>query len=182
MSARRVVFATLAATLVAAAPAPAAEKAIWGPLTMPNGSSALPVYERLGVDTLQLQLTWNRTAPARPADATDPSDPAYRWPADIAAALAAAPRHGLDVALLVTGAPGWSNRGRDAIWAPASAQDFDDFLTAAARRYPRVRRWMICASTCGCSARGAPFRRTSTRCGSTSRGCRGWTVGRTTRR
>ena len=47
------------------------------------------------------------------------------------------------VALLVEDAPPWANGGRPAIWAPTDAGDYADFLAAAARRYPLVRRWMI---------------------------------------
>jgi hypothetical protein len=133
----------MAASLAAAATATAAEKAIWGPLELPDGRSALAMYERLGVDTLQLQINWARVAPARPADPANPADPAYRWPDDVARALAEAPRHGIEVALLITGAPGWANGGRDWMWAPEDPAEFATFAAAAARRYPSVRRWMI---------------------------------------
>src|ERR1700733_2459869 len=52
-------------------------KMIWGPLTMPNGSSAFPVYHRLGVQVLELQLIWGRVAPTRPSEPANPADPAY---------------------------------------------------------------------------------------------------------
>ena len=38
------------------APAEATVKSIWGPLTLPDGSSAFPVYQRLGVEVRQHQL------------------------------------------------------------------------------------------------------------------------------
>src|SRR5687768_8257569 len=66
-----------------AAPAPAAEKALWGPITLPNGSSAFELYDELGIDTLQVTVTWAGVAPVRPADATDPGDPSYRFSADL---------------------------------------------------------------------------------------------------
>src|SRR4051794_29432760 len=55
-------------------------KAIWGPLTLPDGSSAFPTYRKLGVQVLELQLSWADTAPSRPGDPTNPQDPAYQWP------------------------------------------------------------------------------------------------------
>ena len=131
--------------LLAGAPAsaPAAEKALWGPVTLPDGSSAFGLYEELGVDTLQFTLSWSHAAPTRPAAPTDPADAAYRWPAELATAAAEAARRGIRLSLLVTGTPGWANGERDERWRPDRAQDLGDFLTAAARQYPAVRRWMI---------------------------------------
>jgi len=103
----------------------------------------LPVYELLGVDVLQQSISWSDIAPQRPAAPTDPSDPAYRWPPALAIAQAAGARRGIQLALLVTNSPAWANGGRPPIWAPANPQDFANFMTAAARRYPGVRRWMI---------------------------------------
>jgi hypothetical protein len=137
------VLATGAALWLAAAPAPAAEKAIWGPVTLPGGDSAMDLYSELGVDTLQLSLSWADVAPTQPASPTDPADPAYRWPSDITAAAGAAGPRGIQLALLVANAPPWANGGRPPIWAPQKPKDYADFLTAAARRYPGVRRWMI---------------------------------------
>jgi|GEM_PF-303513 len=134
---------TLLTALAICAPASAAEKAIWGPTTLPDGSSAFGLYDELGIDTLQLSLSWAAIAPARPAAPRDPSDPAYRWPPEIAAAAGDATSHGIRLALLAAGAPRWANGDREVIWAPDDPQDYADFLTAAARRYPTVRRWMI---------------------------------------
>ena len=125
-----------------APPAMAAEKAIWGPVTLPNGASAFPVYRKLGVDTFQIQLSFESAAPTRPARPRDPSDPAYAWPRELSQAVRAAKRRHMKVAILVNRSPGWANGGRDGIWAPRPAS-FRDFLTAASRRYPSVRRWMI---------------------------------------
>jgi len=141
------VFATAALTLIAGLAtgpfANAAEKAIWGPTTLPDGSSAFGLYGELGIDTLQLSVRWADVAPSRPGSATDPADPAYRWPPHVADAAAEASRNGIRLALLVTSAPPWANGGRAPIWRPGDPQDFADFLTAVARRYPAVRRWMI---------------------------------------
>ena len=122
------------------------EKAIWGPVEMPNGSSALPVYKRLGVDTFQIQLRWADIASQRPADPRNPNDPAYHWPPDVDLATREAPGYGIRVAILVTTSPGWANGGRAEVWAPDRPSDYADFLTAAARRYPSVDRWMIWGS------------------------------------
>jgi hypothetical protein len=147
-------FAALAALLAVMAispagtsghppPYPSALKAIFGPVTLPNGTSAFPVYHRLGVQTLELDLSWNRTAPTRPSEATNPADPAYRWPAALESAIVQAARYHIAITLLVEDFPAWSNGGRESSWAPLDPMDYANFLTAASRRYPRVRQWMI---------------------------------------
>jgi hypothetical protein len=118
-------------------------KAIWGPVEMPGGGSAFPIYERLGVDVFQIQLRWADAAPMRPASPTDPHDPAYRWPAEVGEAVQEGRAHGIETAILVTTAPGWSNGGRAQIHAPEDPGDFADFLRAAAARYPTVHLWMV---------------------------------------
>jgi hypothetical protein len=133
-----------AAALLACAPASFAsgKKAIWGPLVKADGSSALPIYERLGVRYLQTALSWPAIAPVRPARPTDPSDPAYQWPSDLDATVRAARKRGIRIALMVARSPAWANGGRAPEWAPRN-RAFANFLTAAARRYRGVRHWMI---------------------------------------
>jgi hypothetical protein len=139
----RSALAVAVLVLVLGAPAHAAEKALWGPALLPDGNSAFGLYDELGIDTLQLSISWADVAPTRPAVATDPADPAYRWPADVTAAAAEAPARGIRLSLLVANSPSWANGDRPLAWAPSDPQDYADFLTAAARRYPAVRRWMI---------------------------------------
>lgn len=117
-------------------------KAIWGPLRLLDGRSALPRYRHLDVDVLQIQLAWHDVAPTRPRRPRSPSDPAYRWPEALDTAVRAARRRGIQVALLVRGSPSWANGGRDPRWAP-NPRHYAHFLTAASRRYRSVRRWMI---------------------------------------
>jgi hypothetical protein len=117
-------------------------KAIWGPVEMPDGSSALPVYRDLGVRFLQLGLSWSSVAPDRPSNPTNPKDPAYTWPPSLDQAVRRAGRYGLRIALLVASSPAWANQGRSAEWAPRN-RAYANFLIAAARRYRRVRHWMI---------------------------------------
>ncbi len=137
--------AALAMLAMAASPTPsqAAEKAIWGPAVLPDGNSAFALYERLGIDTLQVSMSWSDVAPARPAAPADPADPAYRWPTEQSVPVAEAAARGIQIALRVQGSPRWANGGRPPTRAPADPRHFADFLTAAARRYPTIRRWMI---------------------------------------
>ncbi|MCW3016776.1 MAG: hypothetical protein JWO02_3868 [Solirubrobacterales bacterium] len=118
-------------------------KLIWGGNTLPNGTSAFPTYKRLGVDVLQVQLSWAGTAATRPADPRDPNDPAYAWPKALDTAVAGAQASGISVALLVRQTPGWANGGQSVARVPTDVSDYADFLVAAAKRYPGVRRWMI---------------------------------------
>jgi len=121
----------------------AVRKAIWGALTLNDGSPAFPVYKELGVDVFQIQLSWAQTATARPENPGDPADPAYRWPARVEEAVAQGAAHGIEVALMVRATPPWANGGREPAWAPDRPEDYAAFVAAAARRYPSVRRWMI---------------------------------------
>ncbi|MEJ7753240.1 MAG: hypothetical protein WKF46_09875 [Candidatus Limnocylindrales bacterium] len=131
------------ALLALPATASAEKKAIWGPVTLPDGSSAFPLYNELGVDVLQVSLNWSEVATERPGRAIDPADPVYRWPAELDEAVARASTHGIDVAILVIGTPGWANGGRTSVWAPNDAEDYAKFVRAASRRYPSVDHWMI---------------------------------------
>src|SRR3954453_5949627 len=129
-----------------AAPAHAAatrKKAMWGPSTMPDGTSAFPIYKDLGVGIYQTSLAWDRVAPVRPANPRNPLDPAYHWPSELDRAIGEGARFGIEISLLVTHSPSWANGGRPARWAPRRPADFAAFLEAASKRYPGVRYWMI---------------------------------------
>lgn len=136
----------LCALLFAALPAATqasttTKKAMWGPVRV-AGVSQFPTYADLGVGIFQTMLSWDTIAPVRPARAGDPRDPAYRWPPHVDDAIAEGAQHGTEVALMLIGSPPWANGGRDRAWAPGNA-DFAAFAAAAARRYPRVRLWLV---------------------------------------
>jgi hypothetical protein len=133
----------VAPPLATPADAPAASnKAIWGPVRMPDGSSAFPVYRDLGVRFLQLQLSWNEIAPQQPSRPGDPTDPAYNWPVEPAEAIRMGRRYGIKIALMALGSPPWANGQRSPDWAPDN-RHYAHFLTAASRKYRAVRHWMI---------------------------------------
>ena len=152
--ARAGLLAALALTAVAAsssagaaatrstASAPAL-KMIWGPVTLPNGSSAFPIYHQLGVQVLEIDLDWATTAPTKPVDAQNPHDPAYRWPSQLDQAVAEAATYGIKICLLVQRTPPWANGNRAVQWAPNNPSDYGNFLIAASRHYPSVHDWMI---------------------------------------
>ena len=96
----------------------ASNKAIWGPIQLPDGSSAFPIYRDLGVRFLQQGLNWSAAAPQRPANPRDPSDPAYRWPRELDEAVAEANAYGIELALMVVCSPPWANGSRGPAWCP----------------------------------------------------------------
>lgn len=129
----------------AQAPAGAApqtlKKAMWG-LTEHNGQSMFPIYRDLGVGIFQTQARWDQIAVSRPAQPTDPNDPAYIWPSYLDKAIQDAEANGITVAIQLVGAPKWANGNQDYIF-PGQPQDFANFATAISKRYPKVRHWMI---------------------------------------
>ena len=74
-----------------------------------------------------------------PDDARDPVDASYDWPLELDTAIDEARQNGIDVAFTVTGTPDWVEGGS----TPTDPRDYANFLTAAARRFPSVRLWVI---------------------------------------
>ncbi|MGO9791640.1 MAG: hypothetical protein ACLP8S_19700 [Solirubrobacteraceae bacterium] len=128
---------------VAASPADAFSKAIWGQATY-NGVDQFPMYKQLGVSIIELDLDWSAVAPTRPANPSNPSDPAYVWPASIQQTITEAASYHMRVLLQLIGSPPWANGGQFGFgWAPLNAASFVNFATAAGKEYPRVDLWMI---------------------------------------
>jgi hypothetical protein len=134
----------LAALLLSLTPtgAQAFSKAIWGPLTR-NGKSEFPLYHKLGVKVFEMDLDWRDIAGSRPAHATDPGDPAYSWPAEVDQAMTQAKRYHMQLLLQIIGSPSWSNGGKAFNTPPSNLNDYANFATAAARKYPSVHLWMV---------------------------------------
>ncbi len=112
---------------------------IYGPGTL---DSRLDELDRLGVDIVRFTLHWDAIARRRPADATDPSDRAYRWGAGDAV-LRGLNERGIATVVTLVGTPGWANGNLGPSWAPIDSSAFGDFAFAAAERYPFVRRWTV---------------------------------------
>ena len=111
----------------------------FGPGTL---NQRLATFKRLGVPFVRFTLHWNQVAPTRPKNPTSPRDRAYDWrrPDRILRGLR---RYGLTPVLTLVGTPAWANNGRAPNFAPPHPRDFRRFATAAARRYPWVRYWLI---------------------------------------
>lgn len=141
---RLVVVSACAALLLSIGPASrasAAEKGFWGPAQV-NGVSQFPIYKSLGVTLYQASMSWASIARTRPANPTNPRDPAYRWPADLDGVISEAKRNDMRVLLQISSSPPWANGGRSSEWAPGP-KAYAQFAEAAARRYPAVRQWMV---------------------------------------
>ena len=108
-----------------------------------RGRSIMPDVAKLGARVFTTGLFWNSVAPSRPASPQDPADPAYQWPAGLDAILDEARGLGVEPVLYVNGFPAWSNGGRSMEWAPENPQDYADFMVAAVKKYPQVRRWQV---------------------------------------
>lgn len=91
------------------------------------------------------ELSWAGVARRKPKRPRSPRDPAYAWPAHLSLALNQARRAGIEPVLYVNGFPAWSNGGRDSSWVPTNPIDYGNFMAAAVRRYPQVRRWIVFA-------------------------------------
>ena len=108
-----------------------------------KGRSILPELRRLGVRVWSDGISWAQIAPVRPANPTVPGDLAYHWPKNLDGFLTATRNDGIEPVLFVNGFPSWSNGGRDPSWAPTDPRDYANFMAAAVRRYPQVRRWLV---------------------------------------
>src|SRR5262249_47270949 len=91
----------------------------------------------------------NTTAKTRPANATDPFDPAYELD-DVDEAVRAAQDNDQEVILSISGTPSWANGGKNPNVMPTRVADFGDFARAISSRYsgrnpgyPFVRFWAI---------------------------------------
>jgi hypothetical protein len=132
----------LAATTGAAGARTSDKKGLWATYE-PHPELTFPIYRDLGVRTLLLSVGWDQVAPGKPANARDPNDPAYRWPASIDAAIRLAPQFGMRTMVRVMFAPGWANGGHAPNVPPVRPVDYTNFLRAAARRWPQVHLWQI---------------------------------------
>ena len=100
----------------------------------PNRQADLDLVARSGATIVRTLVVWSATATARPTDAVDPFDPAYRFD-DLDELVRNAQARGLEVLLTIWGTPAWANDGRGPQYAPTDASDLRDFAQALASRY-----------------------------------------------
>ena len=103
---------------------------------------AVPTVHALDPPLIRYNIVWSDIASKRPADPSNPSDPAYAWTnADKIVALAKS----LNASLLFTivDAPRWANGGASPQHTPTRPADFGTFCGVVAQRYPTVARYTI---------------------------------------
>jgi hypothetical protein len=109
-------------------------------LTLGNPDVGFQYLQELRPQVLRLNLNWHQVAPTRPADPTNPLDPAYNWSA-YDQAIQRASSIGTEMLLHLIGTPPWANGGRVPAYAPTSMSDLYAFAVAAARRYSGLPQW-----------------------------------------
>lgn len=125
-----------------------------GAFTGPDAARSFAWAHDAGASLVRIPLVWNVVAPQPPANAKDPSDPAYQWDT-FDQEVEGAVRQGLDPIIVISGPPVWargSSVGLPGTWA--SPLMFGQIAHAAALRYggkfsptaggtplPRVRYW-----------------------------------------
>jgi hypothetical protein len=104
---------------------------------------------RDGSSIIRLLVQWNLTATRRPANPSNPFDPAYNFD-DIDEATRLAQQSDQEVMLTISGTPRWANGGARPNVMPRRISDFQAFARAIASRYsgrfvgyPFVRFWSI---------------------------------------
>jgi Glycosyl hydrolase catalytic core len=101
-------------------------------------SAAFATLETLHAQVVRVNLYWGGTkwavANQRPANPTDPGDPAYDWTLYDRLVRYAADR-GIHVVFSILFTPAWANDGRGRNVAPRYANDLRHFAYAAAVRY-----------------------------------------------
>jgi hypothetical protein len=110
-----------------------------GPGTL---DARLEKLQAIGVRVVRYSLHWDAIAASQPATPADPEDAAYDWSATDKV-LDGLRQHGIDVIAQLMGTPAWANGGKPANYAPTSASAFGAFASAAAQRYPWIRRWLV---------------------------------------
>lgn len=128
---------------VAGSAAAAPLKTIWGTAKTADGQSEFPTYKALGVDLYMAGFSWATIAQSKPANPTDPNDPAYQWPADLDFAVAEGARLGIGVGVLVMYTPPWAKTSVSAVAPPDNKDDYAQFVEALAKRYPTIRHFMV---------------------------------------
>jgi hypothetical protein len=120
------IFLILALAPATAGAAVSRKKAIAGPVEF-NGASQFATYAKLGAGIYIATLDYKTIAVQPPEDPADPTDPGYEWPSDLDEASTDAARYHIQIALTLKGGD-------------------QDFATAAAKRFPKARLWIVTQS------------------------------------
>jgi len=102
-----------------------------------NPDKVFPSLQQAGAQLVRVNLWWggpNGVARRRPANATNPADPAYDW-ATYDRTVRYAFAYKIAPIFTVIGTPSWANASAGWNAAPTNPVDLQEFVTAAARRY-----------------------------------------------
>jgi hypothetical protein len=136
-----VVFAAFGAA--AASPSPHLPSKCITDSAVHRGRPIFRELRRLRVHVWTDGISWASIGRRRPRQPRSPTDRAYRWPRRLGRLLDDARAEGIEPVLYVNGFPRWSNGGRDPSWVTKNPRDYANFMAAAVRRYPQVRRWIV---------------------------------------
>ncbi len=92
------------------------------------------VAQQANAGIVRTTVYWSRIAEKRPATATNPFDPTYRFD-DLDEFVRNAGLHGMEVMLTIWGTPSWANGGKGQNYAPTNMADMQNFARAVATRY-----------------------------------------------
>jgi hypothetical protein len=90
--------------------------------------------EQAHAGIVRTTVYWSRIAQTKPANATNPFDPAYLFD-DLDEFVRNAGLHGMEVMLTIWGTPSWANGGKGQNYAPTNYADLQNFARALAGRY-----------------------------------------------
>jgi len=93
---------------------------------------AFTQLKSLRAGIVRITIDWANVAKRRPADASDPSDPAYQWSA-IDNVVAKAAQNKMRILAVIYGTPRWAGTGKNRL--PRRITDLRLFAFAAATRY-----------------------------------------------
>ncbi|MGZ4397472.1 MAG: cellulase family glycosylhydrolase [Gaiellaceae bacterium] len=109
-----------------------------------NPDYAFSVLHDLNTQVVRSHLYWGGkygVARSRPANPTDPNDPAYDWTL-YDREVQYASQYGIKVIFSIYGTPSWANGGKGLNAAPTNAKDLQQFAEAAAKKFPIVKYWL----------------------------------------
>jgi Glycosyl hydrolase catalytic core len=106
--------------------------------TLANPEKGFALLHNLRAQVVRITLWWGSPIGVahtkRPANPTNPADPAYDWSVYDRAVQYAA-KYKIKVLFSIVGTPSWANGKRSQRYAPTRPLDLQNFATAAARRY-----------------------------------------------
>ncbi len=99
-----------------------------------NRAALLDEARNADATVVRTLVTWANVAPTRPASASNPFDPAYRFD-DLDELVRNTQARDMEVLLTIWGTPKWANGGKTPNYLPTRSSDMTAFARALADRY-----------------------------------------------